>query len=102
MTKIKDIVFTINDRTITKTRVIGKKDLLEKDENGKEVTKTYFLIRGEKRGYGDSGDDNWVSPEDTFDSLEKAKQIITERIQREVVEELSKITVVDVSNGGES
>lgn len=97
--KLKDVVYLIDDRTITKTRILGIQDKLEKDNDGKEVTVKYYLVQGEKAGYGSGDRDGWVGKSDLYASLEEAQRTIKERIQAEIIEEISKITIVDVLGG---
>lgn len=97
--KIKDVVYLIDDRTITKTRILGIQDKLEKDDNAKEVITKYYLVQGEKAGYGGGDSDGWVGKADLYASLDEAKKTLQDRVQAEVIEELSKIRIVDVLGG---
>lgn len=97
--KIKDIVFVVDadDRKITKTRIIGIQDILENKESGsdEQVIKKYYKIKGEEKRYGSGDEGGWISGEDLVTSLEQAQAIIGDRIQKEIIDQMSNITVVD-------
>jgi hypothetical protein len=99
--KIRDIVFVVDadERKITKTKVIGIQDLLEKKEYGSEdeVIKKYYKLKGEKEDR--NSNDGWTSGEDLVATLEEAQKIIGDRIQKEIIDLMANITVVDYSGG---
>lgn len=100
--KINDIVFLVDDRQITKTKVIGVKDQLEQSRFDKEakskITRTYLVQINKTRGY-DSESENWVEANDLYTSLDKAREVIAKRIEEEIIKEKSRISVVDLVGG---
>lgn len=96
--KIKDTVFLVTDREIIKTKVIGKKEVLSTDYDKKETIETSWLVI--TRDTGRTASDDWVVGEDLYPSLEAAQKVIQDRITAEIVDQLSKITVSDVTGGG--
>jgi hypothetical protein len=92
--KIKDIVFTVDEDTITKTKIIGTQEKLEREEFGsdKMVIKKYYLLKGET-----SRNDGWISGDELFIKLEDAQKVITDKIQREAVEKAASVNIVDYS-----
>lgn len=104
--ELKDVVYVLGDRTITKTRVLGVKDVIEEsrfDDGEKQVK--YYLVRLHESNYHNANGENneWVTELDhdgnqiLFSTLEDAQRVMTERIQAEVIKELERVAVVDLS-----
>lgn len=101
--KIKDEVYMVYDRTITKTTILGIKNELKKVYDDKKkvdvekIVDTYLVaIEGSVHN---SDDREWVEPDDLFTSLDKATEVIQKRIQEEILEEQSKIKFTDLTAG---
>lgn len=97
--KLKDIVYYVNDREIIKTKIKGKKDeLVAEYGEVKEHVSTQYHITVRNSGRNDT-EAEWVNAEDLFSDYEEARKVIEKRITDEVIEQLSKISTVDLTGG---
>lgn len=105
--QLKEIVFVVDDRRIIKTKIKGIQDILEKDSDGKDIEVRYYLVdMGQSARYNDKHDEEWISEtnksdgtKNIFKTLEEAQDFIKKKITAEVLSEIDKITLVDVSGG---
>ncbi len=95
--KIGDVVFRLDDRTITKTIVLGQKqEPSTRYENKDEIIQSY-LIRTDSAGSYNNSDREWVEEKTLYLTLEDAQKKVEEKIQEEIIESYQKISIVDIS-----
>jgi nitrogen fixation protein FixH len=97
--KIRDIVYLVQDRTIVKTKILGIRQLLEKPkyEEKEKIVTTYFVRDGSTRSREEKEGD-WYEGSDIVGTLEEAQKVIEDNIQKEVLEELNKISIMDTTH----
>ncbi len=95
--KIRDVVYVLEDRKITKTRIMGVQQTLEtnRETSQKELVDRY-LVRLEQSFAYSKADSEWITADDIYKTIDEAQQVIADRITAEIIDQQSKLVLVDL------